>query len=278
MTPPIPYFRESGAGVPVVCLHASASSSAQWRPLSDRVSDRFRVLAVDLYGSGGSPMWPDARPLSLLDEVALIEPALAAAGERFHLVGHSYGGAVALRVALAHPGRLESLVLFEPVLFSVLMAEDAAQPAAREIASVRDDTVRALDAGTPDLAGARFVDYWMGTGAWASMPEARRVKVASAMRSVRGEWDAVFMEPAPLAAFAALEVPILYLTGSESPASSRGVARLLTKNLPRVTVVEIEGAGHMAPVTHADQVNALIVNHLERYHEEAARNRRRLRN
>jgi pimeloyl-ACP methyl ester carboxylesterase len=246
--------------------------------LSDRVSDRFRVLAVDLYGSGGSPMWPDARPLSLLDEVALIEPALAAAGERFHLVGHSYGGAVALRVALAHPGRLESLVLFEPVLFSVLMAEDAAQPAAREIASVRDDTVRALDAGTPDLAGARFVDYWMGTGAWASMPEARRVKVASAMRSVRGEWDAVFMEPAPLAAFAALEVPILYLTGSESPASSRGVARLLTKNLPRVTVVEIEGAGHMAPVTHADQVNALIVNHLERYHEEAARNRRRLRN
>jgi len=91
------------------------------------------------------------------------------------------------------------------------------------------------------------------------------------MRSVRAQWNAVFTEPAPLSAFATLEVPILYITGSESPASARAVAQLLTKNLPRVTVVELDGVGHMAPVTHPDPVNALIEGHLERCHDRSRR-------
>lgn len=257
------FFREAGRGPAVVCIHSSASSSAQWRPLMDRLADRYRTLAVDLYGSGKSPAWPAARPLSLADEVALLEPVFAAAGGRFHLVGHSYGGAVALEAARAEPGRIASLVLFEPVLFSVLVAEDPAQPAAREIAAVRDDTIAALEGGDPRAAGARFVDYWMGSDAWAAMPEPRREALAGAMRAVRAEWDAAFSDPTPLVAYAELDVPVIYMTGSQSPASSRAVARLLTKVLPRVTTVEIEGVGHMGPVTHSEQINALIEHHLE---------------
>jgi pimeloyl-ACP methyl ester carboxylesterase len=99
------YFREAGAGPAVVCVHASASSSAQWRPLMDRLAPRFRTLAVDLYGSGKSARWPSSQTLSLADEVSFLDPVLAAAGDRFHLVGHSYGGAVALKAALAYPDR-----------------------------------------------------------------------------------------------------------------------------------------------------------------------------
>jgi pimeloyl-ACP methyl ester carboxylesterase len=83
-----------------------------------------------------------------------------------------------------------------------------------------------------------------------------------AMSAVRAEWDAAFREPTPLSAFAALDVAVYYMTGSESPASSRAVARLLTKTLPRVTAVEIDGVGHMGPVTHPDRVNALIERYL----------------
>ena len=258
------YVREAGTGSAVVCLHASASSSGQWRPLMDSLAGRFRILAVDLYGSGKSPAWPDDRPLSLADEVALLAPVLAAAGSRIHVVGHSYGGAVALAAALADPGRVASLVVFEPVLFSVLIAEDPAQAAAREIAAVRNDTEAAMERGALEISAARFVDYWMGAGTWARMPESRCASVATAMRAVKGEWHATFMDPTPLSAFSALDVPVLYITGSESPASSRGVARLLTRTLPRVTVIEIEGVGHMAPVTHPERVNALIESHLER--------------
>jgi pimeloyl-ACP methyl ester carboxylesterase len=86
------YVREAGAGVPLVCIHASASSSSQWRPLMDRLAGRFRTLAVDLHGSGKSPDWPADRPLTLADEVALLEPIFRNVGDRFHLIGHSYGG------------------------------------------------------------------------------------------------------------------------------------------------------------------------------------------
>ena len=79
------YFREAGSGVGVVCLHASGSSSAQWRPLMDRLADRFRVLAVDLCGYGKSSPWSGEGNLSLGDEVAELEPVLLAAGERFHV-------------------------------------------------------------------------------------------------------------------------------------------------------------------------------------------------
>jgi pimeloyl-ACP methyl ester carboxylesterase len=229
----------------------------------DRLAGRHRVLAGDLYGSGQSPPWPGDRPLSLADERTLLAPAFEAAGGRFHLVGHSYGGAVALEVARAEPGRVASLVLYEPVLFSLLVAEDPTQPAAREIAAVRDDTVAALERGDPHASGARFVDYWMGAGAWAAMPASRRDGLARAMGAVKAEWDAAFGNPTPLSAFAELDAPVLYLTGTESPASSRGVARLLAKTLPRVTVLEIEGVGHMGPVTHPDRINALVERHFD---------------
>ena len=260
----VPGVREAGTGVPVVCVHASASSSGQWRPLMERLSGRFRSLAVDLYGYGQSPPWPDERPLALADEVELIEPVLETAGDRLHLVGHSYGGAVALRAALACPTRLRSLVLFEPVLFAALLAEDPRQPAAREIAAVRDETVAAVDRGDLDTAGARFVDYWMGAGAWAAMPNPRRQAVAGVMRKVKAEWHAAFTEPMPLSAFAALDVPTLCIVGTGSPASSRRVTRLLAKTLPSLTTVEIDGVGHVAPVTHPDRVNAVIAGYLER--------------
>lgn len=263
MAPARAFVREAGTGPTVVCIHASASSSAQWRPLMDRLAGRFRTLAVDLYGSGKSPRWPDVRALSLADEVALLEPVLAAAGDRFHVVGHSYGGAVALKAALADPDRLRSLVVYEPVLFSVLLAEDATQPAAREIVAVRDDTVAALQGGNPGAAVARFLDYWVGAGTWAGLPEGRRNAVATAMDGLTAEWHAAFTEQTPLSAFASLDVPTLCLTGSDSPAASRGVARLLTKVMPRVTDVEIAGVGHMGPVTHPERINALIERHLE---------------
>src|SRR5258705_6283465 len=215
------HYRAAGAGKGVVCLHASASSSAQWRPLMDRLGGRFHTLAADLYGSGRSRACSRERRLWLADEVALLAPVFAAAGRRFHLVGHSYGGAVALLAALADPARIESLVLFEPVLFSLLTAEDLAQAAALEIAAVRDDTVAAVHAGALDASGARFVDYWMGRGAWARMPEARPETIAAPMRPGKAEWHAAFTGPPPPSAVPALHLPGPFLTAPAAPASSR---------------------------------------------------------
>ena len=248
------YFREAGSGPAVLCLHCSASSSGQWRPLMERLAGRHRVIAPDLYGCGKSPAWPGERPMWIDDQIELLASAFERAGERFHLVGHSYGGAIALKAALSLRPRLASLVLYEPVLFSVLLNNAPHSPAAREIMAVRDDVL----AGPPAAAAERFIDYWMGKGTWAATPDSRRATLVDAVQAQTPEWHSACNEPTPLEAFAALDLPALLMTGTASTAAARAVARLVGGVLPRVQVGEIEGLGHMAPVTHPGEVNPRI--------------------
>jgi len=260
-----PFFRETGTGPGVVCLHSNASTSGQWRGLMDRLAPTFHVLAPDSYGAGKSPEWPSDQSIRLLDEVALIEPVLARAGSPVTLVGHSYGAAIALIAALADPGRVHSLVLYEPVLFALL---DKEMPPPNEADGIRDAVATAglaLEAGNPYGAAECFIDYWMGRGAWKRTPEQRKAPIAASVVNVRRWGHALFTEPTPLEAFRSLDVPVLYLVGKCSTPSARGVARLLTAALPQVELVELDDVGHMGPVTHPDLVNDVIARYLERF-------------
>ncbi|MEY4883599.1 MAG: hypothetical protein RIS34_1453 [Pseudomonadota bacterium] len=252
------YFREAGTGEGVVCLHSNASASAQWRALMDRLSSRFRVFAPDSLGAGKSPAWPQDRVVNLSDEVDLLQPVCALAGNPLSLVGHSYGGAVALRVALAMPGRVRALAVYEPTLFSLLEEEVTNHPDSQGIRDAVNDAGAAIDAGDLAAAGARFIDYWMGDGTWCSMPAPRRDMVAASMINVRGWGQALLRDPTPLQNFAALTMPVLCMVGAQSPPSSRGVSRLLASVLPNLTFVEFPELGHMGPVTHAELVNDAI--------------------
>jgi len=261
---PEPFFREAGTGPGVVCIHSNASTSGQWRALMELLAPKFRVLAPDSYDSGKSPRWPSDRVIHLRDEAALIEPVLARAGSPLALVGHSYGAAMALIAALTNPGRVRALALYEPTLFALL---DAEAPAPNEAEGIRDTVARAsaaLDAGDPNRAAERFIDYWMGTGGWKQTPEQRRPQIIAAVMNVRRWAHALFTEPTPLEAFRSLEVPVLYMVGKRSTSSAHGVARLLTSVLPRVEIVEFESFGHMGPITHPDPVNEVIKKFLER--------------
>ena len=263
MAPPLPHVREAGAGPSVVCLHANASSSSQWRGLMDRLAPQFHVWAADGYGAGKSPPWPVDRVLGLQDEVALLEPVFAAAGDGLLLVGHSYGAAVALKATLMHPGRVRALALYEPTLFGLLDAQAPPPNAADGIRQAVVDAEAALAQGDPAAAAGHFIDYWMGAGAWAATPEARRGPIVAAIANVGGWGRALFGEPATLADWARVDVPVLLMTGSESPASSLGVARLLAQALPRVQVAAFDGLGHMGPVTHPDTVNDALARFLD---------------
>src|SRR5262249_24421228 len=120
---PAPFFREQGSGPGVVCLHSSAGSSSQWRSLMDRLAGRCHVLAADSYGAGKSPAWPSDRTVPWYGEASLLEPVFARAGEPFTLVGHSYGGSIALVAAVSRQQRVRALVLYEPTLFCLLDEE-----------------------------------------------------------------------------------------------------------------------------------------------------------
>ena len=260
--PAAPFFREAGSGPGVICLHSNASSSAQWRGLMEALASKFHVIAPDSYGAGKTPH--PGRQVTLRDEVELLEPMFAKAGDPFALVGHSYGGAVALVAALRYPRRVRALALYEPTLFAVVEQESPSPNDVDGIRNAADAAIALHKAGDAAGAARRFIDFWMGGESFDRMPERNREAISASIASIEAWKEALFGEPTPLAAFATLDIPVLLVTGSRSPLSSRAVTQRLRRVLPRVEVEEIEGLGHMGPVTHPQPVNEAIARFLEK--------------
>ena len=257
-----PWYREAGDGPGVVCLHSNASSSSQWRALMDSLSPRFRVLTPDSYGAGKSPAWP-VTDHTLRAEVDLLEPVFARAGSQHFLVGHSYGGAVALLAAALHPERVRGLAVYEPTLFALVDAQGPPPNGVDGIREVAATAGAAAAAGERDTAARIFIDYWMGPGSWAATPDARKPAIATSVLNVAGWWRALSGDRTPLRAFGAISAPVLYMMGGRSPKSAHAVARVLVPALRNVRVVQFEQLGHMGPITHARVVNAEIGRLLE---------------
>jgi pimeloyl-ACP methyl ester carboxylesterase len=258
-----PFVREAGNGSVVLCLHSNASSSGQWRDLMALLSPNHRVLAPDLLGAGRSAPWPVVAGARLQHELDALAPLIEGAGARFHVVGHSYGAALALRIALIWPQRVTSAVLFEPTLFPLLNQPRPGDASAIGIAAAATAAMAAVERGDLHAGAQTFIDYWMGPGSWSNMPEARRGPVAASMQPIRQWTDAIFAEPWSLADLAALHLPVLLLGGAESPASAADLLPILAGVLPQGQLQWLPGLGHMGPVTHPDTVNPLIARFLQ---------------
>jgi len=253
----------------VVLLHSSAASSRQWDALARTLVTRFDVHAIDLHGHGARAPWPgDAAPLALADEAALVEPLLQRA-RRVHLVGHSYGGAVALEVARRHPRAVASVTVFEPVLFRLLCTDATSRDEWRAVASVAA-SIHTLIAQRRDAdAAACFVDFWSGSGAWQQLALAQRESIARRMRSVALHFGAVFAAADPRPALLHSGLPLLSLSGARTVAPTRRIAQLLAASLPRAEHASLAAMGHMGPLTHAAAVNHRITDFLDRQVEPA---------
>jgi pimeloyl-ACP methyl ester carboxylesterase len=230
------------------------SSRSQWQKLVAQADQEFRFIPVDLLGYGRAAFPAEHAGFSLGHEIDAVMTALAAhldSGEPFHLVGHSYGGATALRMALDLGPRVLSLAVFEPVAFGLLRGDPGGAAAYAEIAAI----VAAIDGAADAHDAARvFIDYWNRPGTFDGLPEALRERFAAQIAKVRLDFAALLGEPATLADVGTLDLPALVLSGSASPQTTRRLAALLARTLPGARHLETAG-GHMAPITHAQPVN-----------------------
>ena len=239
----------------VVCIHSFSSSARQYRSLAARLEPRFKVVAADLYGHGERGPWQGQGRFTISDEAGPIENLLAA---DTHLVAHSYGATVALHIAGRHRSRIRSMAFYEPSIWGTLAALAPGDPATLEIEAVRDDTIRLIELGELEAAAERFIDYWVGAGAWAATPAERRPRIVATVRSLREGWHAAFSEPWSAEALRALDIPCLLLTGNRTTAAARRALRLLRETLPRTQVIEFEGLGHLGPITHPERVDHAV--------------------
>ena len=87
----------------VIALHCSGASGQAWRQLGSTLGDRLSLIAPDHFGCGAAGHWSGAHAFKIADEAALAVGIIDASETPVHLIGHSYGGAVALRVARERP-------------------------------------------------------------------------------------------------------------------------------------------------------------------------------
>lgn len=251
------HARRPGHGAPHLTLvHGSAASVAQWDALIAHLPGAWHVQTPRLAGYD-DPQFDFDAPYGAQVEVARIAPPPPGTGPRV-LMGHSMGGLVSAATCLAHPGRYSALVLIEPVLFGLLSQPGFAavhhdvRSYMRYFTSLRDPS-RQLDA-----ARAMF-HFWKLYDAWEAQSPARREQAASCMHKVRLECR-LFDDPAVhadrLSALGGL--PVVWVTGSESPSHIRSVQRIFCERVPNTEVIELAGGGHLCHLSHPGELAALL--------------------
>ena len=234
----------------IVALHASSSSGAQWLPLAAYSAPHVDIVAADLHGHGLGPACP-ADDSVLAADVARSSSLCARVEGGVHLVGHSYGGAAALRVALSIPEQIRSVTVYEPVLFSVLRECFGRGRPGAEVWELARAVRRHVRAGSRETAAKIFIDYWSGPGTWDALAQSRQMGHAARMPVIAAHFDALIRDPLALADFRALDVPVLVIVGRESKTPVIRIAELIAGALPHAALERAPGLGHMGPVTHA---------------------------
>ncbi|ABC31142.1 predicted Hydrolase or acyltransferase (alpha/beta hydrolase superfamily) [Hahella chejuensis KCTC 2396] len=252
-------YKISGDGQPILLLHSSMSSKAQWKMLTSQLQDNYRTLAVDLWGYGEAP-YPThlAEHFSLQDEVERVVAVLAQTvgnSAPVHVVGHSYGAATALRFATQHSERVLSLTIYEPVAFHLLSREE---PAFLEIAEVVKKLEETIAQNDEMGATQQFIDYWSGPGAFKRYPADIRNALSGQIRKVALDFKALIEEPTRLEDYADFTFSTYLMAGEQSPLSSRRISERLRESLPNLEFKQTPW-GHMAPITHVADINELIL-------------------
>jgi len=261
------------SGQAVLLLHCSASSGRQWDGLVGSLPQQFLPCAPDLYGYGAAARWSGPGRINLSAEARLAAEALPADARKLHLVGHSYGGAVALRLALEQPWRVQSLTLIEPVAFHTL--KEGGRPEKRLLDSVHRiaaSVIRHTLTGDYQRAMKGFVDYWSGEGAWHLASPSTRQRLGAHAPKVVLDFHAAISEQTPLETYRGrFDFPVRLVRGELSPQPTRRIAELLSERILGASLTTIPGAGHMLPLTHPEQVNAAIISQLAESGESGLR-------
>jgi len=247
----------SGQGTPVVLLHSSLSSARQWQPLVKLLEPYFLVINIDILGYGNAEKVTDTLNYNFDVELARIDKiiAMAALNKPFHLVGHSCGGAIALKLAVEQQEKILSLSLYEPVAFHLLEQGSAA----RELA---DNFANKVDIDDMYQAAEVFTNFWNKEGFFCSLPEKMQALMAMDMPKVSLDFKGLTAEKYSFNDIGYIQCRSLIMTGEFSPKLSQLLAEKIKSALANASNVNFP-AGHMGPVSHSELIQPVIAEFIQ---------------
>jgi len=244
-------YEEKGSGPPIVFAHGLTFDRHMWDHQVETLSSRYRCIAYDFLGHGGSPVGPQG--YSLEDEAENLHALLAQWGAApAHVVGLSMGGMVALRLALAHPQDARSLTILDA----------SAEGELPERAPLYEQLAATAKAQGPQTVVDSVVGFMFSGGFVQSQPE----KVAAYKRSFEGmdmeglerATQAVSRRTNVLARIPQITVPALVLVGSEDIATTPDKAQHVVEGVRGARLETVAGSGHMTPVEQPERISELL--------------------
>jgi 3-oxoadipate enol-lactonase len=247
-------YDESGSGPAVVLLHAGIADRTMWAEHLEPIAQAgYRAIAMDLSGFGEAAV-AAGEQAPWIDVLATMDAVQVGAAT---LVGNSFGGAVALRIAAVAPERVSALALVSAPSPGVDPSPELeAAWEAEESALARGDTEAAVAAvlqtwTLPDAPGElRERIATMQRRAYEQQTEAEDITEAA---------DPVEDRPDVLKELA---MPALVMVGEHDKPDFRKGAEILTDLLPNAHLEIIEGAGHLAPLETPDEFRQLLLSFL----------------
>jgi pimeloyl-ACP methyl ester carboxylesterase len=252
-------YDASGAGPTIVLVPGSCSTAAAWRPVIASWKNQFRCVATSLPGYGGTAERRPAGDASIAYAAEAVESVVRKAGGQVHLVGHSFGGLVALAVALRKRVPLASLAILEPPAIE-LLCERGEHQHYRAFGRMTEAYITAFRSGNAE-AIATMIDFYGGAGTFASWPpQVRAYAVATTSVNIT-DWTSAYGFSLSAELLSAIDIPTLVVTGETSHPAMQRICTLISECMNGATPATLKGAAHFMIATHAGEVGRLLAQH-----------------
>jgi pimeloyl-ACP methyl ester carboxylesterase len=255
-------YDEDGSGPAILFVAGSWGTRSAWRGVTATLNGQFRIVTTSLLGYGGTAERRTAADFSIEREAEIIEAVCRRAGERVHLVGHSYGCQVCLAAAIRGVVPLMSVCVIEPTGVNILRrAGNLALY--KQIVTFGDAYFQAFESG--DKEAARLViDLHDGDGSFDALPSRVRDYIMATTATNILDWRSHLGWDAPLPAYAGIAVPSLVIHGGRGQPYIARSAEILNGAMPNASLVTVPGAAHSMMATHAAEVARLIGKHVSK--------------